>query len=407
MTPHRQTTKTSHTASSSSASYHRKGYRGASFAKPRRGQDDPVSPAAAHPRFIPPPPFTGQSLTLPLETVLPGVTAKIKEAGSLTFHALGDTGGIHGTETQDAIAGAMEAQIQAGGAASTPQFFYHLGDVIYFNGQSENYLSQFYEPYQYYDAPIFAIPGNHDGDTVTRPGDQPDTESTLYGFMQNFCSPTPQFLFKHRQTMTQPYCYWRLNAPFVHIIGLYSNVDGQLDARGTAQQQSWFVDQLKSIPEDKWLVVAVHHPCYSLDAVHGGYEETLEALDNAFEAAGKLPHAVLHGHVHNYQRFSRDYGNGQKVPYIIAGAGGYALTQSSLHKLQKGLEDVTVPHATTEDGVALEFYDVENSGFLTLTADAQHLTIDYYSVSFEDPPIVSNGPADQVVIDAQGSDKSA
>jgi predicted phosphodiesterase len=373
------------------------GFQGANFAKQHRPQGDPVSPAAQHARFITPPPFTAQSLTLPLEAILPGVTEQIKQAGCLVFHALGDSGGIHGTEMQEAISAAMEAQLKNAQAGKAPRFFYHLGDVIYFNGQTENYLSQFYEPYQYYDAPIFAIPGNHDGDTVTQKGDQPDTEPTLDGFMQNFCSPQPEFLFKHRQTMTQPYCYWKLEAPFVHIIGLYSNVDGLLDARGTAQQQNWFTDQLKSVPADKWLVLAVHHPCYSLDSAHGGYEETLNALDAAFKNAVRVPDVILHGHVHNYQRFSRDLGH-TKVPYIIAGAGGYALTQRSLHKLQKGLQKVTLPYKTTRQGVVLEGLDVENSGFLRITAAPTKLTIDYFSVSFANPPVVSKGPADSIAI---------
>ena len=65
--------------------------------------------------------------------------------------------------------------------------FYNLGDVIYFNGQSEYYRSQFYEPYQYYQPHIFAIPGNHDGDIHTRKNDPPVTEPSLAGFMTNFC----------------------------------------------------------------------------------------------------------------------------------------------------------------------------------------------------------------------------
>jgi hypothetical protein len=383
------------------------GFKGASFAKARRPVGEPVSPAAAHARFIPPPPFTAQSLTLPLDAILPGVTDEVTAAGKLVFHSLGDTGGIHGTVTQDAIAAAMQAQIDNADAASKPRFLFHLGDVVYFNGQSENYLSQFYEPYQYYGAPIFAIPGNHDGDTAIRKGDQPDNETTLFGFMENFCSPVPQFLFKHRQTMTQPYCYWKMEAPFVHFIGLYSNVDGLLDARGTSQQQNWFIEQLKTVPADKWLVLAVHHPCYSLDSMHGGYEEILNALDAAFAAADRIPDAVLHGHVHDYQRFSRSYGRGVEIPFIIAGAGGYPTSEASLHKLQDGLATVRLPYQTTRTGVTLAGRDVTNSGFLRLTADPNTLTIDYFSVSFDDPAKVSPRPADSVAVPARGSRKAA
>jgi predicted phosphodiesterase len=396
-----------HPANDNTAHTTTKGYKGATFSKQRRGVGDPVSPAAEHARYIQPPAFIGTSLTLPLEAVLPGVTAQAKKDGCIVFHSLGDTGGIHGTQVQEAIAEAMEAQLKSAAADAVPRFFYHLGDVVYYNGQSENYISQFYEPYQYYDAPIFAIAGNHDGDTVTRRGDQPDNESTLFGFMENFCSPSPKYDFQHRPTMTQPYCYWKLEAPFVHVIGLYSNVDGLLDARGTAQQQNWLIDQLRAVPQDKWVIVAVHHPCYSLDAAHGGYEETLNALDAAFTTSGRTADAVLHGHVHNYQRFSRDYGDGKLVPFIIAGAGGYATSAGALHQLQKELKNKHTPIETTSSGVLLQKFDVESSGFLRLTADADHLVIDYFSVSFAIPAVVSSSPADTVKIAANHGKKSA
>ena len=63
--------------------------------------------------------------------------------------------------------------------------------MVYYNGQSQNYSTQFYEPYQYYDAPIFAVPGNHDGYTHVRPGDLPDAEPSLYGFMRTSVPRTP------------------------------------------------------------------------------------------------------------------------------------------------------------------------------------------------------------------------
>ena len=79
-------------------------------------------------------------------------------------------------------------------------------------------------------------------------GDVPDNETTLFGFIQNFCAPSPHYIFKHRPTMTQPYVYWTLDTPLVTIIGLYSNVDGQLDGQGTFEQQRWFAQQLKDAP---------------------------------------------------------------------------------------------------------------------------------------------------------------
>ena len=108
--------------------------------------------------------------------------AAAAKAQRLAFHVIGDFGGIHGDDVQVAVAEAMEGQIESTQVPDKPSFLYHVGDVVYFNGQSELYGAQFYEPYQYYPAPIFAIPGNHNGDTRIRAGNAPDSEPSLYGF---------------------------------------------------------------------------------------------------------------------------------------------------------------------------------------------------------------------------------
>jgi Calcineurin-like phosphoesterase len=51
-------------------------------------------------------------------------------------------------------------------AQQFPAFFYHLGDVVYYDGEHASYYQQFYDTYLHYPAPIFAIPGNHDFDRV-------------------------------------------------------------------------------------------------------------------------------------------------------------------------------------------------------------------------------------------------
>ena len=380
--------------------------QGSAFAKPAPELGNPVTNLPDQPRFQPLPPFTGTNFNLPLEDILPGVTEEAEKAGGLVFHAVGDTGGIHGNETQNAVAAAMQDQIAKADRRERPRFLFHLGDIVYLNGESSQYVSQFYEPYQYYDAPIFAIPGNHDGETAVEARGDREREPSLFGFMQNFCSPAPKRFFKHRSTTTQPYCYWRLEAPFVHIIGLYSNIDGQLDRRGDQRQQDWFIEQLKSVPTDKWLVVAVHHPCFSLDETHGGYVEILSAMDAAFKAADRIPNIVLSGHAHSYQRFSRAL-FGKSLPYIVAGAGGFANSSRSLHKLQRGLVIDQLPFTTTLSAVRLESFDVMNAGFLRLTTGPENLTIDYFSVSFDDPPVQCQGAADSVTVAYVKSKKTA
>jgi hypothetical protein len=101
-----------------------------------------------------------------LSAVLPAASiAQIEASGQLVFHCVGDTGGIKNPLPQLAVADAMCADLAAFSsyAAGQPAFFYHLGDVVYYFGQEQYYPEQFYDPYRNYDAPIFAIPGNHDG----------------------------------------------------------------------------------------------------------------------------------------------------------------------------------------------------------------------------------------------------
>ena len=51
-----------------------------SFSKPKRDFNDPVSPPAHSPAFIPAPPTNNVNLNLPLDIILPGADAKIAQA---------------------------------------------------------------------------------------------------------------------------------------------------------------------------------------------------------------------------------------------------------------------------------------------------------------------------------------
>ena len=351
--------------------------------KVRRPVGDPVSTLKQNTRFIQVPEGPPALLKVPFSLFDPAASAAATAAGKLVFHCVGDTGGVHGTATEEAIATGMEQQTKTAAAGSAASFFYNLGDVIYFNGQSTLYKTEFYEPYQYYPKLIFAIPGNHDGDTFVEKGDASDSEPSLYGFMENFCAPQALMVTPYRMTMTQPYCYWTMDAPFVTIIGLYSNVEGSLDGRGRMDQQDFLNTQMKAANPKKKLLVAVHHPPYSLDSAHGGTPDILNAIDQAVEASGRTPDAVLSGHVHNYQRFSRKVGT-RKIPYVVAGAGGYANDVGSMHKLQTELTTppVKLPYQTTVAGVELEKYEQEEPGFLRITATAKELKFEYFRVPF-------------------------
>jgi hypothetical protein len=290
--------------------------------------------------------------------------AAIEQAGKLVFHAVGDSGGIKQPEFQENVAAAMERDFAALNPA--PSFFYHLGDVVYFYGQRALYYEQFYDPYVHYPAPIFAIPGNHDG-AVTPVGDteDPPEQSSLEGFVKNFCAPpgthTPEAGESPRQAMTQPNVYWTLTTPLATIVGLYTNVPehGEVDA----DQVAWVAEEVAAAPTDRALIVAAHHPVYSADQFHGSSPNIGAILDEAFAHANRAADLVLNGHVHNYQRFTRQY-EGTPITYIVAGAGGYY----HLHHMGKVNGQPPPPEWQDEElGVVLNAYNEIDFGYLTLT----------------------------------------
>jgi hypothetical protein len=106
---------------------------------------------------------------------------------------------------------------------------------------------------------------------------------------------------------------------------------------------------------------------------------------------------VLSGHVHNYQRFSRQI-NGRAIPYIIAGAGGYANTLKAMHKLQTDANksQIQVPFQTTHPDVQLIKFNQSDPGFLTITVTATELTAEYNTVPFDGP--ADGNPFDSVTV---------
>ena len=308
---------------------------------------------------------------LELEDILDAeAVAAIAQRRKMVFQTVGDTGNArYGAEAQDAVAEHLVRQREQLQGADRPLFFYHLGDVVYYNGERRKYEPQFYDPYVKYTSPIFAIAGNHDGAVVR--GDTP-----LQGFMENFCARQPVHTWmagqSNRTTMTQPNCYWTLLTPLATIIGLYSNVTGRLDQTDRTQLQ-WLIDELRAAAGARCVIVAVHHPPYSLDDTHGGHDAIRVALDTAFAESGRVPDLVLTGHVHNYQRFERTLPGNRRLQYVVAGAGGFA-GYTALHQL-KDLATADLP-----TGVRLAAHQTKNPGFLTLSVTHDAIDGTYYTV---------------------------
>jgi hypothetical protein len=347
------------------------------------------------------------------------IVAQIERAGRIVFHSLGDTGSTRGPESQSQVADKMVADYHDIHPEQVPSFLYHLGDVVYSFGEAQYYYDQFYDPYRDYPAPIFAVPGNHDG--MVSPL---TTTPTLQAFYENFCAAAPQRAPEagdlSRTAQIQPGVYFTLEAPFVRILGLYSNCledpgvisdqGGKYPDLGKAQV-NFLKAALQRVKAEKFagaVIVAVHHPPfvaqtkpYTTHKVqnagkHGGSPLMLADIDAACQATGVWPHAVLSGHAHNYQRFTRHKG-GRETPFVVCGNGGHALTRLT----RKGEPALRVPMdqpslADAPDAVTFESYDFTDYGYLRIIADKAQLRIEYHPASDGED---SKTPDDFVTVD--------
>src|SRR5262249_13556536 len=121
----------------------------------------------------------------------------------------------------------------------------------------------------------------------------------------------------HRTAMTQPGVYFTLDAPFVRIIGLFSNAledPGVISGKspfGSAVpdfQLEYLQAQLARIRSEKYqgaVILATHQPPFSFATKdHGGGAagnhassvEMLCEIDTICKQEGVYPHAVLSGH---------------------------------------------------------------------------------------------------------------
>jgi hypothetical protein len=325
--------------------------------------------------FRPLPPPTGKSpFRLSLDSVLSAQAIQtITNSEQMVFHAVGDTGGVNTPTYQENVATYMEDDFSGTDVSLHPSFFYHLGDVVYYDGEDANYFPEFYEPYLTYPAPIFAIPGNHDGDINPQV-----SETTLQSFISNFCAPSPvhrpEAQDAARDAMTQPNVFWTLLTPLATFIGTYSNCPegGQIQP----DQASWIQSELAAAPKGKALILAVHHPPYSAYGPHPGSQHLHGLFDSACQAAGRVPDLVLSGHVHDYQRFTGTLA-GKELPFIIAGAGGY---NARLHTLSKAFHNATLPiQMAGSDGVLENFNDSQH-GYLRMKVTAKNILCDYIAV---------------------------
>ena len=363
----------------------------------------------------------------------------IDSANCITFQMIGDTGAT-ATKTFGAmikVADAVTNDFHTSTVANRPSFLYHLGDIVYNFGEWNYYYDQFYEPYRDYPAPIFAIPGNHD--SFILPGTAAGLEP-LTTFMRQFCATdtmvTKETGSLHRTSVMQPGVYFALDAPFVRIIGLFSNAledpgvisseSGTAGAfapvgkgvakrgKGKAHAARWptvpdyqlefLAAQLQNIKSTNYqgaVILTMHHPPFTYSpnkstaggGKHGGSPAMLAEIDSICKQIGVYPHVVISAHAHNYQRFTRTLNLGGKnysVPFIICGDSGHNVTplvSSSFGKTNsepgdntnvKYLDSSTVFPGTN---LVLNTHDQHNSGYLRVSVTSKQMIITFNPVS--------------------------
>ena len=269
---------------------------------------------------------------------------------------VGDTGGVKDGEFQDNVAEQMVAHL-TNAKGIPPQFCYHVGDVVYFTGMKDDYYAQFYEPYSHYDVPIFSIPGNHDGEV-----DDAEAQTSLDGWVDYFMQAHPDVdpISKDapRVQLNLPNVYWTLVTKLATIIGMYTNVPehGSIDST----QQQWVTNEFATAPDDRALILALHHPIYSFDVYHSGSSKMADVLENAIRDTGRVPNLVLSGHVHDYQRIEQTIAPDGPTPFVVTGNGGY----HNLHAVHS-----PVGQKAEDSGAVLKYASEKCWGFMTLTID--------------------------------------
>ncbi|HPF40910.1 MAG TPA: metallophosphoesterase family protein [Phycisphaerae bacterium] len=212
--------------------------------------------------------------------------------------AFGDSGS--GEQVQYDLAKLMQAQ--------APAIAIHTGDLIYPDGEREDYPAKFFDPYASLIAttPLYPCPGNHD--VRTRLAGPMFDEFEL---PQNGpASATPE---RH---------YW-----FDYGMVRFVSMDTNISLRTMTDEIVPWLDKALSDPSPRWKICYFHHPVYT-NANYGPTKKLWNTIVPVMEKRGVQ--LVLNGHDHLYERSYPIRGQkivepGEGVVYITTGAGGAKL----------------------------------------------------------------------------------
>jgi hypothetical protein len=257
---------------------------------------------------------------------------------SARFLVVGDTG--EGDESQFAL---VPPLLEVG---ERTQFMVICSDVIYPDGDVNEYLDKFCIPYKDYLKPIYALPGNHDwydglnGFMVHFCGAEPSERSLgsnriLRRLWREAARVKPEMLERCRalrpeleEHLKQPGPYFAIDTGPLRIVSLDTGINGQIDR----DQGEWLRQVSSSSPKPKILLTG--KPIYVDNEHHPGRIEDDDStrVDDIVRAGEHNYVAVIGGDVHNYQRYPVKVGN-RTIQYIVSGGGGAYM--SDTHRIPR------------------------------------------------------------------------
>lgn len=195
-------------------------------------------------------------------------------------------------------------------------FGLHTGDVVYPDGEDENYPASFFRPYAktLLRVPFVATIGNHDART--------DEAGPM---LSNFVLPEGIL----GDPLLRPEENFSFDAGNVHVAVINSVRLDKHAERFQTVVVPWLRRDLAASTKP-WKIVCWHYPPYSDDNYHGDDPQVQELLVPVLEETGV--NFGFFGHSHNFQRF-KPMKDGKTVPsntagsvvYIVSGAGGASL----------------------------------------------------------------------------------
>lgn len=191
----------------------------------------------------------------------------------------------------------------------------------------------------------------------------------------------------------------------MRILVFYSNTledPGVISDKTIGDSQLKYLDAaLTRVKKEHYqgaLLFAHHHPPYAIGGQHSSSTAMRKQMDEICAKHGVWPHAVLAGHAHSYQRFTRHCADGKEIPYVICGNGGHNVQKLKNPRGGGALRTPQIIQKKTahDDEVTFENYDDLNYGYLRIVVDAVHLRIEYHPAS---DGAYAKTPDDNVTID--------